>query len=230
MGDVSSRDSGSGFLRPVLRAGLLAQGQDGMSLLREARSALEGALGPTVSVVQVEHAPDVRLVAGAAEWAEGVLLAARHSGDPTPTVVLNITAESGSNARVLDAGADDCIACPFHPEELRARVRAVLRRLELPWTTSPDIEANRATLRIRVGDVEARVTRKQFELFVYLAEHRERWVHTDEIIAAVSGAHHDPATSLVRVQVHALRKALGSARVRIRSDGHRSYMVTLAPD
>jgi DNA-binding response OmpR family regulator len=181
-------------------------------------------------VVEVQQAPDLRLIAGAAEWAEGVILTARVSGDPTPTVVLNITAEKGSNARVLDAGADDCLGCPFDPEELRARIQAVLRRLGPPWMHRCDIEVNRATLCIRIGEVETRVSRKQLDLFACLAARRERWVHSDEIIAAVSGAHHDPTTSLVRVQVHALRKALGTARACIRSDGHRSYMLTVPPD
>jgi two-component SAPR family response regulator len=228
MGEVSGLGATSTFSGAVLRAELATDGLDSKNWLRDARSALEGGLGPTISVVEVEQAPDLRLIAGAAEWAERVVLSARVSGDSTPTIVL--TAEKGSNARVLDAGADDCLGCPFDPEELRARIQAVLRRLGLPWMRRSDIAVNRATLCIRIGEVETRVSRKQLDLFVYLAARRERWVHSDEIIAAVSGAHHDPTTSLVRVQVHALRKALGTARACIRSDGHRSYMLTVPPD
>jgi hypothetical protein len=230
MGDVSDLGVGSTFSRAVLRAELVTQRLDGKNWLREARTALEGGLGPTISVVEVEQAPDLRIIAGAAEWVENVILTARASGDATPTVALNITVAKGSNARVLDAGADDCVDCPFDPGELRARLRAVLRRLGLPWMRRSDIEVNRATLSVRIGDVETRVSRKQLDLFVCLAARRERWVHSDEIIAAVSGTHHDPTTSLVRVQVHALRKALGAARACIRCDGHRSYMLTVPPD
>jgi DNA-binding response OmpR family regulator len=65
-------------------------------------------------------------------------------------------------------------------------------------------------------------------IFVCLAERRERWVHSDEIVAIVSGTHHAATTSLVRVQIHALRNALRSARDCIQSDGHKSYMLSLA--
>ena len=91
-----------------------------------------------------------------------------------------------------------------------------------------EISVDRPTRRIRVRDVEARVSPRQFELFVCLAERRERWVHSDEIIAIVCGTHHERSTSLVRVQVHGLRKSLGAARESIRCDGHRGYMLTLA--
>jgi DNA-binding response OmpR family regulator len=56
----------------------------------------------------------------------------------------------------------------------------------------------------------------------------DRWVHSTEIIKAVCGTHHDPMTSLVRVQICALRKALGSERGCIRGDGRKSYMLTLS--
>jgi DNA-binding response OmpR family regulator len=179
-------------------------------------------------LVEVEHAPDLRLIAGEAEWAAGIVRQSRGAGDSTPTVALNVTAERGSNPRILDAGADDCLACPFDPTELRARVRAVMRRLASALARCSDIATDRNMLRIRVRDVVARVSPKQFEVFVCLAGHRERWVRSDEVIATVSGTHHDRETSLVRVQVHALRKALGAERGCIRCDGHRSYMLTLA--
>jgi len=178
-------------------------------------------------LLEVERDPDLVLVTGAANWAEGVTLHFRAVGDPTPIVVINLTPANGSNTRILDAGADECMTFPFDPPELRARIRAVMRRLKPALLRSSEIAADPTTLRARVRDVEIRVSRKQFEIFVCLAERRECWVHSEEIIATVSGTHHDPATSLVRVQVHALRKALGTARACIQSDGHRRYMLTL---
>ncbi|MEI9952236.1 MAG: winged helix-turn-helix domain-containing protein [Pseudomonadota bacterium] len=168
------------------------------------------------------------LIAGAADWVENLVRQLRERGDAMPIVVLNDRLQNGENARILDAGADDCLACPFDSAELRARVRAIMRRRSGDLTRDLEIGADFETLRIRVRDVDARVSRKQFEIFLLLAERREHWVHSDEIIAAVSGTHHDPASSVVRVQIHALRKAVGAARECIRCDGHKSYMLSLA--
>ena len=226
MGGVSSVASGWQLPSSVHRVWLNFQEQIGSRLLDETRSALAGAFGADVRLAEAKHGADLYLIAGAAEWAEGFTRQSRGVGDPTAIVVLNVTPSNGWNTRILDAGADECLACPFDADDLRARIQAVMRRLRPALLRSSEIAADPATLRIRVRDVETRVSRKQFEVFVHLAEHRERWVHSDEIIAAVSGTHHDPTTSLVRVQMHALRKALGAAREFIRCDGHRSYMLT----
>jgi len=179
-------------------------------------------------LVEVAQHADLLLLAGTTEWAEDLIRHSRGMGDPTPIVVLNISAEATATARILDAGADDCLACPFDSAELSARMRAVMRRLGGGLSRCPEIAADSDTLRIRVRSVEARVSHRQFAIFMCLAERHGRWVHSDAIIATVFGTHHDPASSLVRVQIHALRKALSHARDCIRCDGHKSYMLTVA--
>ena len=211
----------------LVRVRLNAQEGRGSACSAEIRRMLI-ARDATVRLLEVEQAPDLLLIAGSGRWAEEFTSRCRASGDPTPLIALNFTPKDGSNSRILDAGADDCALYPIEPSELRARVQAVMRRVGNAWLRCPELAIDRDSLRVRVRAVEARVSRKQFEIFVCLAEHRERWVHSDEIIATVSGTHHDPASSLVRVQICALRKALGEARSCIRSDGNRRYMLTLA--
>jgi DNA-binding response OmpR family regulator len=225
---AQSRASGWELLRASLRVGLTGQEGFGVRWLAEVRRAVEGACIEQVHLVDASRSPDLRLVAGAADWAEGIIRRLREGGDPTPIVAINGTPENGSNSRVLDAGADDCLASPFVPGELRSRIQAVMRRVGTAWLGCAEIAADRSTLRIRVRNVEARVSRRQFDIFVCLAEQRERWVHSDDIVANVCGTHHEPTSSLVRVQIHALRKALGSERDSIRCDGKRSYMLTSA--
>jgi len=220
-------DSGWQFPRSVTRVEVVTRGDDGRRLLDEATVALERAHDVAVCPVESGVRSDLRLVVGAAEWAEDFIRQSRAAGDPVPLVVITVTSEGDSTTRLLNAGADDCLPYPFDPSELLARVHAVIRRSEGPLQRCAEIAIDRANLRIRVRDVEARVSRRQLEIFTHLAEHRERWVHTDEIIAGACGTHHDPATSLVRVQIHALRKALGAAGGCIRCDGHKSYMLSL---
>ena len=176
--------------------------------------------------VEVDHTPDLRVVLGEYPWTLETTWKYRRAGDPVPIVVLNSNAGYSLPARLLDGGADDYLTYPFDFEELRARLGAVMRRCGGLSVGCSEIMADRSTLSIRVRQREARVSRKQFEIFVILAERRERWVHSAEIISAVSGTHHDPGTSLVRVQIHALWKALGNEKDCIRCDGHKSYMLT----
>ena len=226
---VHDSNAGLGWRFPsfIVRVKVSAQQSDGLCWLSDVRSAMVNARGAAVRLVEVERRADLLLIVGATEWVERFIRQSRQAGDPTPIVVLDISAKSRTNVQILEAGADDCLACPFDPAELRARVLAVMRRLGNGLTRGHEIAADCETLRIRVRDVEARVSRKQFDIFMYLAEHRERWVHTDEIIATVSGTHHEPTTSLVRVQIHALRKAFGVERDCIRCDGRKSYMLSL---
>lgn len=204
------------------RAGLDAEESTTPQWLDEVSSALNYA---DVRLVEAAHWHDLLLVAGTTESAERKIRDLRALGNPTQIVA--IITGPGSNSRILDAGADDSLTYPFEPEELRARIRAVMRRAKRASPNSQEIWADPATLRIRVRSAEAQVSRKQFKVFTCLAEHRDRWVHSDEIIASVSGTHHEPTSSLVRVQIHALRKSLHAERGCIRCDRNRSYMLTL---
>ncbi|HYQ41903.1 MAG TPA: winged helix-turn-helix domain-containing protein [Polyangiaceae bacterium] len=222
--------SGWQLTSPVVRVGLSAEPPIGLRYLTEVRSMLERIGSSTMRLVEVDQRADLWLISGTVNWAEGFVRKSRAVGDAKPIVALDICPESGANVRILDAGADDCLACPFDPVELRARIQAIMRRQGSGLWRCPEIATNSDALRIRVREVEAQVSRKQFEIFSCLAQRRGHWVHTDEIIAIVSGTHHDRQTSLVRVQIHALRKALGAERDCIRSDGRKSYMLTRATD
>jgi DNA-binding response OmpR family regulator len=176
-----------------------------------------------------DSAPDVRLLVGSAEWIVKTIARTRHVGDWLPTIGVVNGGSEETMVRVLAAGADDCVIA-HRKSELKARLCAMLRR------ASPDaraevgkIELDPARLLVRVDRAEAHLTRKQFEVFSYLAARQGRWVHTSEILQEVYQSHHAPDTSLVRVQIHGIRRALGPARDSIESNGHRSYRLSLAP-
>lgn len=72
----------------------------------------------------------------------------RHSAVRTPIIMLTARAQEAEKILGLEIGADDYITKPFNPRELRARVKALLRRAE---AETPDV--------FRFGDVEVDFTR-----------------------------------------------------------------------
>ena len=96
--------------------------------------------------------------------------------------------------RGLRGGADDWLTKPCHPEELVARVQAVLRRRRLADLPIEDATVLAGELAIRpdrfqafVGDRSADLTRKEFELLHLLAQAEGRVLEREEIYQRVWG-------------------------------------------
>jgi DNA-binding response OmpR family regulator len=128
------------------------------------------------------------------------LLLERPLQDDIP--VLFVTAEGDEEARVrgLDLGAADYIVKPFLPRELAARVRAALRhfhRRPAAALTHPDLAIHLAEREVRRRGVIVDLTRREFDLLVYLASRPRRAVSRRELLEQVwrsSDEWQDPAT------------------------------------
>src|SRR5262245_34127378 len=85
-----------------------------------------------------------------------------------PILVLSARGAEGDKVRALDAGADDYVTKPFGAEELLARIRAALRRVDTPSPTEPIVRGNliidRQRFRVMRDGEEVRLTPKEFEL------------------------------------------------------------------
>ena len=114
----------------------------------------------------------------------------RQDRDLARVPVIFLTARAGAEDRVrgLDLGADDYITKPFGTRELTARVRAVLRRFELPVTTSivtPDFELSSDSMTLTVRGKPTEVTATEFRLLHFLASHPGRVFTRDQALDAV---------------------------------------------
>ncbi|MCB0411477.1 MAG: response regulator transcription factor [Bdellovibrionales bacterium] len=126
--------------------------------------------------------------------------------------ILMLTALNSTQDKVkgLDSGADDYLPKPFALEELKARVRALLRRHGGATTTSnlkfSNLEMNLVSREVSRGGEVLKLTSKEFALLEYLLRHGGRPVSRMEILEHVWDMSFDPGSNVVDVYVNMLRK------------------------
>ena len=131
-----------------------------------------------------------------------------------PIIMLTARAEESDRIVGLEMGADDYLAKPFSPNELVARVRALLRRANRepsasgrPLSYGPltvDPEKHTVSLNSR----EVVLTAKEFLLLEYLLQHRGRVLSRDILLEQVWGYRYTGGTRTVDVHVRRLREKL----------------------
>lgn len=149
-----------------------------------------------------------------------------------PIIMLTARVQQQDRIRGLDSGADDYLPKPFDPDELLARVRAVLRRSE----SLPRIEAQEIVIRnIRVNPAMRMawvnehpldLTGTEFDLLEMLMRSAGRAVSRDEITAALFEREATPYDRFLDVHISHLRKKLEGGRRLIRTVRGVGYVFT----
>ena len=132
-----------------------------------------------------------------------------------PVIMLTALAEDVDKVRGLDVGADDYVTKPFSAEELLARVRAALRRVELSERQDPkstfeagDLVVDFAGQRVFVNGQEVTLPPLEYRLLCELIQHAGRVLVPEYLLDRVWGVGYEGETHLVRKAIYRLRQKI----------------------
>ena len=129
------------------------------------------------------------------------------------TPILMLTARDALEDRVvgLDSGADDYLVKPFEMEELRARIRALLRRQSSNKSGTlqiADLVLDPAVHNVRRKGELIELTAKEFSLLEYMMRHPNRLITREMIEEHLWGYDHVSASNVVDVYIRRLRRKI----------------------
>ncbi|MFD5412869.1 response regulator [Streptomyces nojiriensis] len=144
-----------------------------------------------------------------------------------PILVLSARHTSEEKIRALDAGADDYVTKPFSMDELLARLRAAVRRREVPapadeiaTVTTDDFTVDLVAKKVRRNDRSVRLTPTEWHLLEILITNPGRLISQRKLLLDVWGPTYSDNTNYLRVYMAQLRRKLEA------DPSHPRYLIT----
>ncbi|MFN3822487.1 MAG: response regulator transcription factor [Pseudorhodobacter sp.] len=141
------------------------------------------------------------------------------AGGGAAILVLSALGRAANRVEGLEKGADDYLAKPYEPGELRARLRALLRRTDTQGESHDliafgDMEIRLKARTVHFGRTHVALSPREFDLVLFLARHEGQIVTRRQLLEQVWNLHFDPGTNVVDVHVGRLRRKLEEAAGR----------------
>ena len=162
-----------------------------------------------------------------------VLRTLRERGDKTPILLLTARGETRDRVTGLDLGADDYLPKPFDPDELLARVRALLRRSDTyrPSVLSfGDLSLDPATGELSCGTKRVRLSGREFQLMELFLRSPGMLFSAERLMEKIWGWDSEAEISVVWVNISNLRKKLKTigSTVQISASRGLGYLLEVA--
>ena len=153
-----------------------------------------------------------------------------------PVVVISLLTRAADPVATLESGADDYVGGPLDPEEVVARMRAVLRRQRVDRGGGGIAEAGGVQLecsarQARIDGACVDLTAVEFDLLEHLVRHAGRKVLRDDLTRAAWGRQASPLDRALDVHISRLRRkiAAGARIVTVRGVGYMLAVSRLDP-
>jgi two-component system alkaline phosphatase synthesis response regulator PhoP len=189
--------------------------------------------GSEAMVAMAQRAPDLLILDLMLPHMDGLEICravrANEKLASVPVIMLTAKAEESDRIVGLEIGADDYLSKPFSPNELVARVRALLRRAHRQPPPPSQVAYGPIAVDVdrhlvQLNGEEVTLTAKEFLLLQYLLEHRGRVLSRDVLLSDVWGYRYTGGTRTVDVHIRRLREklpALSDALVTVKQFGYK---------
>lgn len=188
--------------------------QQVITMLEKSGFAVESAADGEEGLFQAQEYPlDIAIIDLGLPGLSGVELIeqARAAGRSFPILILTARDHWQDKVEGLEAGADDYLVKPFHPEELLARLRALLRRTG-NWTQSTltcgPLALHSATQQVTLNGVELTLTAYEYRVLEYLMLHAGEVVSKSTLSEHIYDEESDRDSNVIEVFVRRLRKKI----------------------
>lgn len=190
------------------------------NLQEQGYQVLQAFDGPSALTMARETVPDLVILDIMLPGIDGLEVCRRlRQGSIVPILMLTARAEEIDRVLGLELGADDYLTKPFSMRELRARVRALLRRVEMVQTTN--LSANQvvtlaglyldpASYETRLDDQTIDLTPKEFGLLYLLVRHPGRVFSRAYLLDEIWGYEAAAYDRTVDTHIYRLRQKLGA--------------------
>jgi two-component system, OmpR family, response regulator len=146
-----------------------------------------------------------------------VLRTVRRADNPVPLVIITARDSVEDRIRGLDEGADDYLVKPFDMSELRARMRAVIRRRggqAAPVMTNGVLTLDPSTREATSGETVTRLSSREFALLQALMIRPGAILSRAELEERIYGWNEEVESNAVEFLIHSLRKKLGAPAIK----------------
>jgi two-component system, OmpR family, KDP operon response regulator KdpE len=198
-----------------------------INLTARGYAVVTAADGRTALRAAAEHRPDVVVLdLGLPDLDGADVIVELRTFTQAPIIVLSARTDSGDKVRALDRGADDYVTKPFGVEELRARLRAAVRRATADVSGQDEpIQAGDLTIDLTAKIVcrdgqQVRLTPTEWSILELLARHHGKLVSRTELLRHIWGPMDRKETSYLRVYLAQLRHKLE------RDPAHPRHLIT----